>query len=313
MFAAFLTTVLFSISAVCGQRTARLLGGTEAHFWRLLFATLLLGIYGHGWGGGLAGAALPIFLVSGFIGFGVGDLAFFQALPRIGSRLSVMLVQCLSAPLAALIEWRWLGTGLTLAEVVCGLAILGGVAFALAPSEHLHRPRKELVSGVAFGLVAALCQALGAVLSRKAFDVGLLAEESVDGITAAYQRILGGMVVTAVFLLVLKRHALARVVSSGTDDPLVSLAERRANWRRAWPLVLANGLAGPALGVSCFLWALKTTPTGVVMPIVAITPLVIVPFARHFEGERPSRRSLVGGLIAVSGAAALAVVSQHPK
>jgi drug/metabolite transporter (DMT)-like permease len=46
---------------------------------------------------------------------------------------------------------------------------------------------------------------------------------------------------------------------------------------------------------------------------VAITPLVLIPFARHFEGERPTRRSLLGGLLAVLGAVALALVSQRHR
>src|SRR6185295_15737783 len=113
MFAAFLTTVLFSISAVSGNRTSRLLGGTDANFWRLCFATLLLGFYAHSFGGALNGRAFPTFLVSGCIGFGIGDMALFQALPRLGSRLSVMLTLCLSSPMAAFMEWRWLGTRLS--------------------------------------------------------------------------------------------------------------------------------------------------------------------------------------------------------
>jgi len=91
MLPAFLTTVLFSLSAVCGNRAAKLLGGTEANFWRLCFATALLAVYAHTCGRGLSGNAFPIFLVSGCVGFGVGDMALFQALPRLGSRLSVML------------------------------------------------------------------------------------------------------------------------------------------------------------------------------------------------------------------------------
>jgi drug/metabolite transporter (DMT)-like permease len=66
--------------------------------------------------------------------------------------------------------------------------------------------------------------------------------------------------------------------------------------------VLINSIAGPALGVGCFQWALATRGTGVVLPIVALTPLVIIPFSMWFEKERPTRRSLLGGLIAVSGA-----------
>ena len=69
VLAAFLTTVLFAISAVCGARTARVLGGTEANFWRLAFAAVVLGLWAHIFGGGLAGAALPVFVISGCVGF----------------------------------------------------------------------------------------------------------------------------------------------------------------------------------------------------------------------------------------------------
>jgi drug/metabolite transporter (DMT)-like permease len=72
--------------------------------------------------------------------------------------------------------------------------------------------------------------------------------------------------------------------------------------------VVVNALTGPTLGVSCFQWALKTTATGVVLPIVATTPLVVIPFAYWLEGERPSVRSLVGSVIAVIGAAVLTLL-----
>lgn len=294
MAAAFLTTILFSISAVCGRRTAQIMGGNEANFWRLLFAAVLLAVYAHAFGGGVSGSGFAIFLISGAIGFGLGDAALFQTLPRLGSRLSVMMVLCLSSPIGGLMEWFWLGTKLTAAEIACGLIILGGVVVALAPSGHIETPRPQFMLGMLFGLAAAVCQALGAVLSRKAFAMGAH-EGSVDGITAAYQRILGGMAVTALFFLLVK---------------LRSAPANTAAKRKAWPWVLANGLAGPALGVSCYQWALKTTPTGVVLPIVALTPIVIIPFARYLEDERPNARSILGSLMAVAGAAALAI-SRH--
>jgi len=313
MLAAFLTTVLFSISAVCGNRTAKLLGGTEANFWRLCFAAALLALFGHTVGGGLSGSAFPILFVSGCIGFGIGDMALFQALPRLGSRLSVMLTLCLSSPLAAMIEWLWLGTELSLAEIVCGLVILAGVALALAPDKHVQLEQRQLAWGLSFGLVAAFCQALGAVLSRKAFSIADLAGENIDGITAAYQRILGGVAVGALLLLVVKRNSIFAGLLGGKEASTSIGAPRSDRWRKAWPWVLANGLAGPALGVSCYQWALKSTPTGVVLPIVAITPLVIIPFSYHLEGERPTPRSLMGGAVAVIGAAALAWVANQSK
>jgi drug/metabolite transporter (DMT)-like permease len=285
---------MFSVSAVCGQRTSRLLGGNEANFWRLSFAAVLLAIYAHTFGAGLRGQGFWIFFISGCIGFGIGDAALFQALPRIGSRLSVLIVLCVSSPVAALMEWAWLGTTLTLAEIACGGLIVIGVAVALAPAIEATGG-KTLGAGLLFGLVAAICQALGAVLSRKAFAIAQHAGENIDGITAAYQRILGGVLITALLLFIVKTRAEASTPA----------ADR---WRKAWPWVLLNGLSGPALGVSCYQWALKTAPTGIVLPIVAITPIVIIPFSRYIEGERPSLRSLFGGAVAVAGAVLLALV-----
>src|SRR3954466_9081227 len=161
MLGAFLATVLFSISAICGNRASKLLGGTEANFWRLAFAALLLGLYAYLFGSGLAGSAFLTFFISGCIGFGVGDLALFQALPRIGSRLSVMLVLCLSSPMGAALEWFWMRTEVTGAQIWSGTVVLAGVAIALAPGRHLDAKRNVLWTGVSFGVLAAICQALG--------------------------------------------------------------------------------------------------------------------------------------------------------
>ena len=45
MFAALLTTLLFSVSAMCGHRTATRLGGVEANFWRIVGAFVFLAIW----------------------------------------------------------------------------------------------------------------------------------------------------------------------------------------------------------------------------------------------------------------------------
>jgi drug/metabolite transporter (DMT)-like permease len=39
--------------------------------------------------------------------------------------------------------------------------------------------------------------------------------------------------------------------------------------------------------------------------VVALTPLIIIPFSQKFENEKPSVRSILGGLIAVVGVAGL--------
>src|SRR2546421_87660 len=146
MLPALLTTVLFSLSVISGHRSAKLIGGTEANFWRLTCATLFLSVWAFGFGIGVGGAAFGWFFFSGVMGIGLGDVALFQALPRLGSRLSLLLIQCLTAPIGALIEWVWLGTSLTWLQLVGGAAILLGVGVALRPSEDLRiTPRDKWV------------------------------------------------------------------------------------------------------------------------------------------------------------------------
>jgi len=302
VFAALACTLLFSVSVVCGHRSAKLIGGTEANFWRLMLATLFLSVWAYGFGVGLAGNALPVFLLSGVVGIGIGDGALFQALPRLGSRLSLLLIQCLTAPFGALIEWCWLGTTLKTGQVICGLTILAGVGLALLPIDHLKRSPRALVVGILFSLVSALAGAMGAVLSRKAYAIAAAYGEAIGGADAAFQRILGGLVVAALcFLFVRGRQWQIQ----GGDPREVLFGPALRKWRVVWPWVLVKSLAGQTLGVSCMQWALKTTPTGIVLAIIAITPVVIIPFALLLEGERPTVQSVVGGLIAVGGVVAL--------
>src|SRR5688572_12667195 len=195
MFAAFLATFCFSVSVVCGHRTAKLIGGIEANFWRLALATFFLGIWTFTGGTGLAGGALPIFLLSGLIGIGIGDAGLFEALPRLGSRLSVLLIQCGTAPIAALVEWLWLGTTLGAVQILCVVVILAGVAGALSPSEHLHIPRAKLWAGILFALLGAAGNGIGAVTSRKGYAIASANGEPMDGGTAAFQRLLGGLLI----------------------------------------------------------------------------------------------------------------------
>jgi drug/metabolite transporter (DMT)-like permease len=308
MFPAFLTTFLFSASAIVGNKSARMIGGIAANFYRILVAAALLATWAHLAGNGLHGKALPMFVLSGVIGFGIGDLALYQALPRIGSRLSVVIVHCLAAPFAAALEWLWLGTTLNTIQIFCSLTILAGVALALAPTENLSSTKQKIIWGISAAIVAAVCQGLGSVFSRKAYLIAQLAGESIEGITAgvtaAYQRICGGLPVVAATFLIVRLHK--------ARSPRVHGAPERSQ-KGAWKLVFLNGLAGPGLGVVCYQWALASTPTGIVMPIVALTPLVIIPFARIFENEKPTPHSLFGGVLAVIGVIGLKLsAGVHP-
>ncbi len=299
MFASLLTTVFFSFSAIFATRSIKVIGATTANLGRLALAFLFLGTYAHFFGAGMGGAGRNWFLLSGVIGMGLGDLALFAALPRLGSRLTVLMCQCLAVPIAIQAEWLWMDTRLTVPQLLWALVILIGVAVALMPSRR--DPPKVPVTrlGLLCGFLAAAGQGLGAVVSRHAYAVTTEAGTAIDGISAAYQRISGGLLITGAFFLLLslsRRSAPARA-------PLDA-----ATRRRGWMFITLNALCGPTLGVSCYQWALATTPSGIVLPIVATTPLVIIPLTFWIEGDRPSQRSILGGAIAVAGVVALTVL-----
>jgi drug/metabolite transporter (DMT)-like permease len=308
MFAAVLTTVLFSFAAIFANRSIKELGTTTANLARLCVALVLLGTYAHCFGSGMSGAGLNWFLLSGVIGMGLGDLALFAAMPRLGARLTILMCQCIAVPIAIQTEWMWMDTRLTLPQIAWAGLILVGVAIALMPSRR-NPPKVSIAKiGFLFGFLAAAGQGLGAVISRHAYEISALAGESIDGISTAYQRIAGGLVITATYFIV--KHylsALAKPASEGEAPPRSIRGYFRTH-RRGLRFMLVNALCGPTIGVSCYQWALATTPSGIVLPIVATTPLVIIPFSYWLDGDRPTRRSIIGGMIAVSGVVALTLV-----
>lgn len=296
MFAATLAMLLFALSSVSAKRSVNHLGSATASLVRICLATLILGIYAHGWGAGLSGPALGWFIVSGFIGFGICDTAIFLALPRLGAQLTSLMVQCLAAPIAALTEWLWLGTRLGFTELAAGSLILAGVAVALMPAPvttgRMVRPDWY---AYLLGVIAAAGQAWGAVLSRHGQILARDAGQPIDGMSVAYQRILAGVVFIVGFWFWQR--------GSGTLGPP---GGRPMNFKRAWPWVIVNATAGPSIGVACYQWALLEQPTGIVVAIAALTPLAVVPLAWWLDGERPTRKSFYGGLLAMGGAVLLA-------
>ncbi len=291
MIAAFLTACFFAFSAFCGGRSGRLAGAMNAALWRTMFAFVALTLIVMVMGGGFEGPGLWIFVLSGVIGFGLGDLCLFQAYVRIGSRRSMVLCQCLAAPVAALTEWLLLGTVLRWMEwLVIGM-ILSGVAMALRPSKSLPVPPRILKQGIFFGIGATLGQAWGAVLSRLAFHQNAMAGFDVPATSVTFQRMLGGIGLVLLFYW-LSKSALRE------GHPIAALKKGRY-----W--LLLNGLAGPVVGVSLFQLAQESTPSGLVLAVVAITPLLLIPAAWKYEGDRPTWLSLIGALLAVGGVAML--------
>jgi len=301
----------------------------------LLLATAVLG----GWTA-LAGRGLGVawgwFFLGGVAGFGLGGLAMFHSLPRAGSNLSTLTVQCGSVAVALVGEWLWLGTAPTPPQLVCIGAILVGVLLGLAPGGLPQFEPRQLRLGAALAALSAVGQGAGQVLSRKAFLVARGLGSPVDPVTAAFERGVAGVLVAllAVGVVWAWRRRVRDVARSenGPDTLLRQGSEGRARsdpadgrggcasapapqpsafsvqssvFLRAWPWVVLNALTGPVLGVVCLQWALRSTPAGVVQSVVALAPLLTAPLAWRLGEAVPRARYFAGAGLAVVATAGL--------
>jgi drug/metabolite transporter (DMT)-like permease len=300
MIPAFLTTLLFSLSAISANRSIAHLGSNVANASRLCLAACLLGIVAAIIGEFPGSRVFWIFFISGIIGFGFGDIGVFYALPRLGSRLCILYTQCVAAPIAGIIEWLWLGTSLSGMQILWAVVTLVGVTIALDPMHARNFKRDQWLSGTLFGLLAAFGQGAGAVVSRYGYNVATEQAETIAPMTAAFFRVLGGVVIAILALWVLR----------GPRPKDAKMVKAAPKWNRMVILfVVINALSGPVLGVSCYQWALAVRPSFVVLPIVALAPIVVIPMSMLWENDRPSPRSLAGALIAVIAAIMLSLAT----
>jgi drug/metabolite transporter (DMT)-like permease len=138
-------------------------------------------------------------------------------------------------------------------------------------------------AGVALGLGGALGQAGGLVLSK-------LGMGAYDAFAATQIRVTAGGLGYVALFFVLGRWGRVRR----------ALADRRA--------MAATGVGaffGPFLGVSLSLLAVQRTATGVAASIMAVTPVLIIPVAVLWGGERVGTGGVIGAVLAVTGVAVL--------
>ena len=301
MIGAIFTTVFFALSAVTGQRVAVNLGSIWGNAVRLFIAAVVLGVIVFlAWPDSVGGKPFLWFLLSGVVGFGIGDVALFLAYERIGSRLTILLNLCLAPLFAMGLEWIWLGSGISIKVAACAAIILAGVTLALRPgakSRQKMMRRGSFGFGVFCAVIAGFGQGTGAVISRKAeeaaADVGMV----INGISAAFQRVLAGFLFAALVVILIRFFSSNQQWKQWGNPLNPKLA----------PWLVGAALFGPVLGVSCFQWALSSLQSGIVLAVVATTPIVMIPLAAWNEHDHPSRLALVGALLAVAGVVLLNV------
>ena len=137
----------------------------------LLFSVVLFGVVtGNILPLGASAEACGWMLLSGLVGYVIGDFCLFQCYIIIGSRYGQLFMTL--APLsAALMAWVMLGQQMTLMSILAMLVTLFGISISvLGRGEHHKVSLKLPLNGILFAIGAAVCQGVGLVLSKIGMD-----------------------------------------------------------------------------------------------------------------------------------------------
>ncbi len=330
--------VCWAVSTALFERVGRVLPAWLLNLSKGSIASVLLGLTILVLGQappGEAGAWIWL-TVSGIIGLGLGDTAYFISLRHLGHRRSLlmMLLAPIFAGLIALVAMHevlsagsWLGIGITLAGLGWVIAEQDSDATSapapalptadvpvVAPSagaargnagDRLQNSASRLRasvshpfvawSGVTFGLIAAVAQAVGAVISR---DV--MQKPDVTPLWASLIRLVAGAAVLAPMLLWRRTAPMGRRKAALSPRP-----EAEARPAKSFSLILRL-LAATLIGTCVAIWlqqtAFKYSDTAIAQTLLSTCPLFALPIAA-WRGERVSSRAILGAVVAVVGVA----------
>jgi drug/metabolite transporter (DMT)-like permease len=222
---------------------------------------------------------LCLLLLSGAIGIGLGDTAFFAALNCLGARRA-LLMETLAPPISAVLALIFLQERL-LASVWGGILLtVVGVAWVVTERVPLSTNHPvNLRKGIIWGIIAAICLAVGGILARAA-----LVNTSISPLWAALLRISAGVV----SLLPLLRIEKSYFVCKPTLRVVVGIS--------------LAAFMGTYLGIWLQQTAIKFTEVGIALTLTNTAPLFILPISA-FSGEKPSIRAILGAAIALFGIA----------
>lgn len=228
-------------------------------------------------------------LLSGLVGYVIGDFCLFQCYIIIGSRFGQLFMTL--APLAAaLMAWVTLGQQLTLMSLMAMLITLSGIAISILGRGEHHRLALSLpVSGVLYAIGAAVCQGVGLVLSK----IGMNHFELVAGLpewlipfSANFFRCIAGFIGFLALLYWLKGF---KPLGDALHD------------RKGLTVATATTIFGPFVGVGFSLMAVQYTAAGIASTLMAMTPIIILLPSHWLFGERITWRAVFGAVISVVG------------
>ena len=279
VFAALGTALCWAIAARLFSGIGNAFSPLTMNFWKGLISIALLSVVLIAVQPALFSTNVVVWLlVSGFIGIGIGDTCFFKALQSIGDSQAVLVAETLAPLFTALFAMAFIGEWITWQQWI-------GVAVVLFSVDMVIKARKRsathvfATSGYLYGVGAALCQAVGAVVSRD-----ILGSGDVDAASAAFLRLVGGMVFVIPFIAVTKTRWLP-VITDG---------------KRVWPAFVVATLLGTTAAIYLQMFAFAYAKAAVVQTLIATSALMSLGVA-FVLGEKATKATLLWSIIALVG------------
>ena len=256
----------------------------------LLFSVVFFGVVtGNILPPGASAEACGWMLLSGLVGYVIGDFCLFQCYIIIGSRYGQLFMTL--APLsAALMAWVTLGQQMTLMSILAMLVTLFGISISvLGRGEHHKVSLKLPLNGILFAIGAAVCQGVGLVLSKIGMDYyepSASMPEWLVPFSANFYRCVAG-IIGFTFLLYFR-------------DGIGPLREAMHD-KKGLYVATATTIFGPFVGVGFSLMAVQYTAAGIASTLMAMTPIIIIMPAYWLFHEKITWKAVLGALISVMG------------
>ncbi|MAG59059.1 MAG: hypothetical protein CMJ83_22455 [Planctomycetes bacterium] len=219
-------------------------------------------------------------VASGVIGMSLGDWAYFATIQRLGVRQATLLHG--TAPLFLLGFDRFgeeaLGTGQIVGLI---LVVLGVLGVTLRRAEGTTERPARFRTGLMFGLLAALAQALGVQIASEP-------AHACDPLTVSTLRL--GSASIGLFFLGAVGGRLRTMLSVFRDSA--------TRIRAIEPVFL-----GTFLGVLTMSIAMGATPPAVAGALMSTTPIFVIPMSWWLLGEPVRGSTLFGTCVAALGVA----------
>ncbi|MGV8096832.1 MAG: DMT family transporter [Mangrovibacterium sp.] len=291
--AALLTAVFWTVTSMAFESAGKKVGSLAVNLIRLVIAFFIFAVYTQVtrgmWFPSDAGVERWMWLIlSGLVGFVIGDLFLFQAFVVVGARIS-MLIMAMTPPFTAFISWGMLGEVLSPMNWFGMIVTLMGISMVVLKRENKalngnRMIRRRLttsysIKGILLALGGAMGQATGLVLSKKGMG-------DYNAFAASQIRVMTGLVGFAILLLVLKRYQRVWDALKNTE---------------AMKRITLGSLFGPFLGVSFSLLAIQHTKAGIAATLMAIVPVLIIPPAILIFKEKVNWKEIAGAVITVLG------------